>query len=147
MPKRNMKAYMEALKLYSQIKEWCSKNEIKDFDLMMERLKTDKPEWYDKISCRPNALTYFLNYFNRLNQYNYVTEERKQGRIKNRGDIPHKGKAAPCICVETSKEFPSFRQAGIWLGVDGTAISDCCYGVRDSIKGYHFKLAEKDEKK
>lgn len=142
MYRRNMRAYIETVELYSKIKEWCSENDIRNFDLMMEKLKTEKPEWYDRVSSRPNAMAYFLSYFNRLNKYDHVTEARKQGRIINRGEVPHKGKAAPCICMETSEKFPSFRQAGIWLGVDGTAISDCCYGVRDSVKGYHFRLAE-----
>lgn len=49
----------------------------------------------------------------------------------------------PCICVDTGKEYRSFTQAAKDIGgANSRQIMDCCYGARNDIKGYRFKLKE-----
>lgn len=48
----------------------------------------------------------------------------------------------PCICVDAGKEYRSFTQAAKDIGANSRQIMDCCYGVRNDIKGYRFKLKE-----
>lgn len=51
----------------------------------------------------------------------------------------------PCICVDTGKEYRSFTQAAKDIGgANSRQIMDCCYGARNDIKGYRFKLKERE---
>lgn len=50
---------------------------------------------------------------------------------------PHIGKQV--ICIETQKIFTSQSEAAEWLGVSVMAISKCCRGELEMVRGYHWR--------
>lgn len=141
-PVRNPEKYLNAVEMYSAIRKWCKKEKIRDYDAFMERLEADQPgdHWAEYVKESESAQAFFIMWFARMHQYDAVTEARKEGKAAHLGDASRKGKAVPCVCLETGEEFRSFAQAGKRFGVNGTLVSDVCYDVRDSLFGYHFRL-------
>lgn len=109
---------------------------------MIGRLATDSPDpaWQKLFETSASAQVHFMKWFGRQ----AITEVRKEARRQYRGDTPHDRRPVPCVCIDNGMEFRSFAQAGKWAGVNGTLISDCCYGVRGSVAGHHFALKESE---
>lgn len=144
---RNGEAYYEAVKTYGKIREWCKENNINDFQTMLAKLHEEKPDWAVIIETKPSAKLFFLNWFTRRHKYDALGKARTEGKEKSRGkNVKHDRRPVPCICTDTGEEFRSFTQAAKSIGVNSRQIMDCCYGVRASVKGHHFKLKESDKK-
>lgn len=71
------------------------------------------------------------------------TEASKNKIAKSRND---KGLAYSVICAENGKIYVSLRQASEDTGISRSSISDCCNGKRESVKGFHFKYLNKNNK-
>ena len=140
---RNADAYIKAVKTYGEIKDWCKENDITDFNTMLSRMETEKPDWAVLIDNKISARIFFINWFNSMHRYDATDQARAEGKKQaGRGNAKHDRRPVPCICTDTGEEFRSFTQAAKSIGVNNRQIMDCCYGVRPSVKGYHFKLKE-----
>ena len=76
----------------------------------------------------------------------YYDEYLEKGIIidntpKKKADKGHK-----VYCVELDKTFNELKQAGEYVGCDGSNIGACCRGMRKTAGGYHWVYLEEYEK-
>ena len=131
--------YLYAKSRNQHIWEWCKENKYTSFEEAYEVIKKLHPEWYEDLEQSPTSKQVLIN---RFEQRNYDLKLTKARAIARGGDVK-KGKAKPVICIDNGMEFTSINKAAEWLNYKRTHdISDCCYGIIDNVRGYHFKFKD-----
>lgn len=133
--------YAAAVLRNIEIKKWCKEQDFQDFDILMETMRTEKPEWYASFNNSTMSKIQLINWF-----LDRMYEEKiKQARKIARGGKPNTRKAKPVICLDNGMEFGRINQAAKWMGYKRTHdISDCCYGIISDVRGFHFRFKEDD---
>ena len=144
MPKfknlEHMESYIQATHRNKAIKQWCKDNNFSSFDEAYSRMKNEKPEWYSELEKSFISKLIIEKYFIDKQDQEYLTKTKDIARKSE----PNTRRAKPVICVETGTEFNSINAAARWLNHKRTQdISDCCYGIIDNVKGFHFMFKEK----
>ena len=134
---RNVDAYIDSIGRMDEIRKYCDDNNIDDYATLYEVVQKEKPEWKRTITGRGAIKA--------LDRYFY----RKQVEITHKEvmkDVPHHtGVARPVICTDNDMEFKSINAAAKWVGIQHSQmIGDCCRGVIDNVRGYHFKFKEEE---
>jgi hypothetical protein len=135
----HMEAYVQAIYRNKTIKQWIKDNKFSSLDEVYSRMKDEKPEWYEELEKSFPSRLMIERYFTDRQYEEYLVKSRA---IARNGE-PNTREAKPVICLETGTEFKSINTAARWLNHKRTHdISDCCYGIIDNVKGYHFKFKE-----
>ena len=118
--------YGKAKDRNKQIEQWMIENNY-SLNEALDRIPEEKPEW-SGIFTSPKSLI--------------LLKRREQERLskKAKEGIPKTGKRKPVICIDNGMEFTSINKAAEYFNIRSHDISDCCYGVLNSIDGKHFKF-------
>ena len=136
---RNFDAYLDAIERNKEIKQWCKEKQFSSFEDAFECMKVEKPDWYEALNKSIQSRLVVERHFLSIEKEKDLIRKRAVAR----NGQPNTRKAKAVICLDNGMKFKSINQAAKWLNHKRTHdISDCCYGIIDSVKGYRFKFID-----
>ncbi len=134
---KDPEAYKSAVERNKKIIEWIKEKGFSTFSDSVIAMGKEKPEWFEAVVNSPGTMRKIHDYFNGKRR----EAKKREARAIARNGEPNTRKAKPVICVDNGMEFSSINKAAEWLDHKRTQdISDCCYGIIESVKGYHFRF-------